>query len=63
MKNVPTTFSNLKRKVDKLDFDKLVLAPVDLSRLSDAVKNDVVKKSVGNAKIKILKIKYLILLT
>ena len=63
LKNVPTTLSNLKRKVDKLDFDKLVLAPVDLSRLSDAVKNDVVKKSVCNAKIKILKIKYLILLT
>ena len=38
--------SNLKSKVDKLDFCKLVPVPVDLSKLSDAVKNDVVKKDV-----------------
>ena len=31
MKNVPTNLSNLKSKVDKLDVDKLVPAPVDLS--------------------------------
>ena len=30
----------------KLDIDKLVPAPVDLSKLSDVVKNDVVKKTV-----------------
>ena len=35
---------NLKTKVDKLDIDKLVPVPVDLSKLSDVVKNDVVKK-------------------
>ena len=29
----------------KLDIDKLVPAPVDLSKLSDVVKNDVVKKT------------------
>ena len=39
-------------KVDKLDVDKLVRVPVDLSKLSDVVKNDVVKKGVCNNKIK-----------
>ena len=37
---------NLKAEVDKLDIDKLVPVPVDLSKLSDIVKNDVVKKTV-----------------
>ena len=46
LKNFPNNFSNLKSKVDKLDVDKLVPAPVDLSKLSDVVKNDVVKKDV-----------------
>ena len=36
----------LKIEVDKLDIDKLVPAPTDLSKLSNAVKNDVVKKGV-----------------
>ena len=49
MENVPTNLSNLKRKVDKLDTDKLLPVLVDLSRLSDVVKNDVVKKNVYNA--------------
>ena len=52
MKNVPTNLSNLKSKGNKLDVDKLVPAPVDLSKLSDIVKNDVVKKDVCNSKIK-----------
>ena len=43
---------NLKSKVDKLDVDKLVPVPADLSKLSDFVKNDVVKKDVYNDKIK-----------
>ena len=43
---------NLKSNVDKLDIDKLVHVPLDLSKLSDIVKNDVVKKEVYNAKIK-----------
>ena len=34
--------------------DKLVPFPVDLSKLSDAVKTDVVKKDVYNGKIKII---------
>ena len=52
LKNVPTNLRNLKRKKDKLDVDKLVLVLVDLSKLSDVVKNYVVKKDVYNAKIK-----------
>ena len=54
LKNVPSNFRNLKSKVDKLGVDKLVPAPADLSKLSDAVKNDVVKKDVYNAKIKLV---------
>ena len=42
----------MKSKVDKLDIDKLVPVPVDLSKLSHVVKNDVIKKDVYNAKIK-----------
>ena len=51
LKNLPTNLNNLKSKVDKLDVDKLLPVPVDISKLSDAVKNDVVKKDVYNAKI------------
>ena len=36
--------ANLKSEVDKLDFDKLGPVPVGVSKLSDVVKNDVVKK-------------------
>ena len=39
-----TNLANLKTEVDKLDIDKLVPVPVDLSKLSDVVKNDAVKK-------------------
>ena len=39
-----TSLSNLKTEVDKLDIDKLVPVPVDLSKISDVVKNDVIKK-------------------
>ena len=38
--------ANLKTEVDKLDIDKLVPVPVDLSKLSNVVKDDVVKKAV-----------------
>ena len=38
----------MKSKVDELDFDQLVPVPVDLSKLSDVVKNDAVKKDVYN---------------
>ena len=39
-----TILASLKTEVDKLDIDKLVPVPVDLSKLSDGVKNDVVEK-------------------
>ena len=40
-----TNLSNLKTEVDKLHIDKLAPLPVDLSKLSDVVKNDVVEKT------------------
>ena len=46
MKNVSTNLSGLKSKADKLDVDKLVPVLIDLSKLSDVVKNDVAKKDV-----------------
>ena len=36
-----TNLATLKTEFDKLDIDKLVPIPVDLSKLSDLVKNDV----------------------
>ena len=46
-----TNLANLKTELDKLDIDKLMPVPVDLSTLSDVVKNDVVKQTDYNAKI------------
>ena len=43
-----TNLANLKTEVDKLDIDKLAPFPTDLSKLSNVVKNDVVKKDVYN---------------
>ena len=40
-----TNLASLNTEVNKLDTDKLVPVPVDLSKLSDVVKNDVVKKT------------------
>ena len=63
LQNVPIDLRNVTSNVDKLHADRLLLVPVDLSKLSDAVKADVVKKYSYNAKIKQLKTKCLILLT
>ena len=59
--------ANLKTEADKLDINKLVPVPTDLSKLSNAVKNVVVKRTVYD-KIRIriridqkYKIKFLIL--
>ena len=41
-----SNLASLNPEFDKLDIDKLVSVPVDLSKLSDVVKNDVVKKAV-----------------
>ena len=43
-----TNVAILKNKVDKVDIDKLVPVRVDLSKLSDVVKNDVTKKAEYN---------------
>ena len=40
-----TNLASLKTEVDKLDIDKLVPVPVDLNKLSNAVKHGVVKKN------------------
>ena len=63
-----TDLANLKTEVDKLDTDKIKTVPVDLSKLSNVVKNDVVKETVQDklvAKVNnidtsgfVLKIKY-----
>ena len=41
-----SNLASLKTDVNKLYRDKLVTVPVDLSKLSDVVKNDVVEKTV-----------------
>ena len=41
-----SNLANLKTEVDKLDIDKIVPVPVDLSKLSGVAKNDVFKKDV-----------------
>ena len=41
-----TNLANLKTEVDKWHIDKLAPVSVDLSKLSDVVKNDVVNKTV-----------------
>ena len=43
-----TNLASLKSEVNKLDTDKLVPVLVDLSKISDVVKNDVIKKDVYN---------------
>ena len=46
-----TNLGSLKTEVDKIDTDKLRTVPADLAKLSNAVKNDVVKKTDYNAKV------------
>ena len=41
-----TNLAGLKTEVDKLGVDKLVPIPADLTKLSNVVKNDVVKKTL-----------------
>ena len=52
IKNVQSNLTNSKSKIDKLDVDKIVPVPIDLSKVSDVVRIDVVKKDVYNVKIK-----------
>ena len=46
-----TDLAALKTEVDKIDVDKLKTTPIDLDRLSNLVKNDVVKKTDYNTKV------------
>ena len=62
-KIIPYNLRNLKREVEKFGVDKLVPVPIDLSKLSDAVKNDIVKKMYVMLRSKKLKIKYQMFLT
>ena len=40
-----SNLASLKTEVDKIDADKLKTVPVDLAKLSNVVKNDVIKKT------------------
>ena len=44
-----TNLASLKTEVDKIDADKLKTVPVDLAKLSNVVKSDVVKKTEHNS--------------
>ena len=46
-----TNLAALKTEVDKLDTDKLKVTPTDLAKLTNAVDNELVKKTVYNAKV------------
>ena len=46
-----TNLAALKTEVDKLDTDKLKTTPDDLAKLTNAVDNELVKKTVYNAKV------------
>ena len=46
-----TNLAELKTEVDKIGVDKLKTTPIDLDRLSNLVKNDVIKKADYNAKV------------
>ena len=46
-----TNLAALKTEVDKIDVDKLKSAPVDLAKLTNAVENDLVKKTDYNTKV------------
>ena len=48
--NVTTSLNNLKTKLDNLDVDKLKSVPIDLKKISDVVKNEVVKNTEFNTK-------------
>ena len=41
-----SNLASLKTEVDKLDIDKLTPVPNNLAKLSNGVKNDVVKKTL-----------------
>ena len=46
-----TNLAALKTEVDKIDTNKLKTAPTDLAKLTNAIENDVVKKTDYNIKV------------
>ena len=46
-----TNLAALKTEVNKIDADKLKTVPVDLAKLTNAVENDLVKKTDYNTKV------------
>ena len=46
-----TNLAALKSEVDKIDVDKLKTVPADLAKLTNIVKNDVIKKTDYNTKV------------
>ena len=46
-----TNLAALKTEVDKIDTDELKAAPTDLAKLTNAIENDVVKKTDYNTKV------------
>ena len=46
-----TNLAALKTEVDKIDTDELKTAPTDLAKLTNAIENDVVKKTDYNTKV------------
>ena len=46
-----TNLAALKTEIDKIDTDKLKTTPADLAKLTNVVKNDVVKKTDYNTKV------------
>ena len=46
-----TNLAALKTEVDKIDTNKLKTAPTDLAKLTNAIENDVVKKTDYNTKV------------
>ena len=47
-----TNLAGLKSDFDRLEIEKLKTSPVDLSELSNVLKNEVVKKDVYNKLVK-----------
>ena len=52
LKNIPGLLSNFKSKVDRLNIGKLETTLVDLSKLSNIVKNEIVKNNEYNKFVK-----------
>ena len=52
LKNVTSRLDSLISELDKLNTGKLETTPIDLEKLSDAVKNEVVKKTVYDELVK-----------